>query len=191
MITLKYLTNYAEWYYTKYFPSMAMLRKKLQFKWADDDQIDAIFTALSSLFVEDKIIESIVHSLLEQGRSRQYIVTQLKRKLFDSSLIASAISQEEEKLQNPHTYARRLENLIHKWRQKWASKRSLTYELTMLYPDAKSSIPDLLADYDDENILDAIMPDLAKKYPPEKLIQKLSQKGFSVSDIYACLRRIR
>lgn len=64
----------------------------------------------------------------------------------------------------------------------------LTYELKMKYTEAKSLIDEILADYDDREILQKKAPELLRKYSQEQVVQKLSQKGFQYSDIVAVVR---
>ncbi len=59
----------------------------------------------------------------------------------------------------------------------------------MKYPDARKVVGEVLADYDDRESLEKKAPELLKKYTQEQVVTKLCQKGFSLSDIYAVLRR--
>ena len=54
----------------------------------------------------------------------------------------------------------------------------------MTYSDARDLIKEMLADYDDGEILQTKTPELLKKYSQEQVVSKLSQKGFAISDIY-------
>lgn len=59
----------------------------------------------------------------------------------------------------------------------------------MKYSEAKALVSELLQEYDDGEILEKKAPELLKKYTQEQVVTKLCQKGFSLSDIYAVLRR--
>ena len=58
------LRNYAEWYYTKYFPSKRMLYEKLLSRSEERELIDRVMTDLESLIIEDKVIESRIHAYI-------------------------------------------------------------------------------------------------------------------------------
>ena len=60
------LHNYAEWYYTKYFPSQATLREKLLLKGDSRETVEQVMTAMKSLIVEDTVIESRIREYMAQ-----------------------------------------------------------------------------------------------------------------------------
>lgn len=185
----KRLRNYAEWYYTKYFPSKKMLYEKLIAKCEDAELVERVMSDLGSLIVEKENIESRVHSLLSQGKTTRYIRQKLLQKKFDPDIINQTFSDEEETIKNPETYRAQIEKSIQKGSQKGAPKKSLQYELRMKYSDAKDLIDELLAEYHDLDILQKKAPELLRKYSQEQVMSKLSQKGFKISDIYTVLRR--
>ena len=112
------LRNYAEWYYTKYFPSRAMLRDKLEKKSEDSECVQKVLDDLSFLIVEDKIIESRVHSYLSQGRTARYIRLKLLQKKFDTHMVDNALAAVDDVLKNPNTYQGQIEKGIQKAFQK-------------------------------------------------------------------------
>lgn len=58
------LRNYAEWYYTKYFPSRRMLYEKLLSRSEERELVDRVMTDLGGLIVEDRVIESRIHAYI-------------------------------------------------------------------------------------------------------------------------------
>ena len=183
------LRNYAEWYYTKYFPSCRTLRDKLVRKCDDTELVERVMSDLATLFVEDKIIESRVHAYVGQGKTTRTIRQKLLEKKYDKALIDAALALESDTLTDPETFRLPIERLVQKGIQRWVAKKVLKYELQMKYPDAKSLISELLEDYDDREILVKKTPELLKKYTQEQVVTKLCQKGFSLSDVYTVLRR--
>jgi len=183
------LRNYAEWYYTKYFPSKRMLHEKLLSRSEERELIDRVMTDLESLIVEDKVIESRIHAYIWAGKTARYIRTKMTQKKFDKDMVEAFLWAQSDILENPETYHNQVEKYIQKSIQKWVSKRACTYELSMKYPDARPLIDELLMDYDDLVILQKKAPELLKKYSQEQVLWKLSQKGFQISDIYTVLRR--
>jgi hypothetical protein len=111
------------------------------------------------------------------------------QKKFDSSLVNIALLNESESLKNPETYRVEIERHIHKSEQKGISKRMLSYELKMQYPDASELCSQLLREYSDHDAIVKKTPELLKKYTQEQVVTKLCQRGFGLSDIYVVLRR--
>lgn len=58
------LRNYAEWYYTKYFPSKRMFYEKLLSRSGERELVDRVMTDLEGLIVEDKVIESRIYAYI-------------------------------------------------------------------------------------------------------------------------------
>lgn len=183
------LHNYAEWYYTKYFPSKRFLLDKLERKCEDGEIVKKVMESLDSLIVEEKNIQSRVHEYIWQGKTAQYIRTKLLVKKFDKILIQLALEEEKDVLKDPENYRSQIEQAIRRWEQKWVSKKILTYALCTKYSESKGIIDEMLSDYDDTSILQKKAPELLKKYSQEQVTAKLCQKGFSFSDIYTVLRR--
>lgn len=183
------LRNYAEWYYTKYFPSCRTLRDKLVRKSDDAEIVERVMLDLSPLFVEEKIIESRVHAYVWQGRTTRTIRQKLLEKKYDKALIDAALEIQSETLNNPETFRLQIERLVQRGAEKGTAKKMLQYELQMKYPEAKDLVSELLSDYDDADILIKKAPELLKKYTQEQVVTKLCQKGFSLSDVYTVLRR--
>ena len=114
----KELRKYAEWYYTKFFPSRKVLQEKLLAHSSDRALVEQVMSDLRELIVEARNIESRVHEYASQGKTTQYISTKLRQKKFDPALIEAALSQEEDLLRNPETYRSQIEQAIRKGTQK-------------------------------------------------------------------------
>lgn len=98
---IKRLHNYAEWYYTKYFPSCRTLRDKLMRKCDDEQVVERVMTDLSTLFVEDRIIESRVHVYMGQGKTTRVIRQKLLEKKYDPVMVDAALVLQADILMDP------------------------------------------------------------------------------------------
>ena len=103
------LRNYAEWYYTKYFPSKRMLHEKLLSRTEETELVDRVMVDLVNLIVEDKVIESRIHMYLSAGKTARYIRTKLMQKKFDTVLIEKYLEDQSDILKNPETYRVQIE----------------------------------------------------------------------------------
>jgi|GEM_PF-809624 len=166
-----------------------MLQEKLLRKSDDQEMTEKVLQDIESLIVEERVIESRVHGYISQGKTERFIRLKLLQKKFDSSLVDAALQNESENLGNPETYRIEIERHIRKAEQKCISRRILSYELKMKYPDAQELFTELLREYSDHDAIIKKAPELLKKYSQEQVVTKLCQKGFSLSDVYAVLRR--
>jgi SOS response regulatory protein OraA/RecX len=186
------LQNYGEWYYTRYFPSVCVLREKILKKSHDDESLtNDVMIRLNPLFVEKNIIESRVHEYIWKGKTPYYIRQKLLQKKFESSLLAEVLRDFWEVLEDPETYRKIIQDRCHKAAKKWFSRKRIAYELQWQYPQAHYIIWEILEAYDEWEILrEKVLPNLIKKYPEEKIIQKCIQAGFSAQDARLILREI-
>ncbi len=115
---IKRLHNYAEWYYTKYFPSCRTLRDKLMRKCDDEQVVERVMTDLSTLFVEDRIIESRVHVYMGQGKTTRVIRQKLLEKKYDPVMVDAALVLQADILMDPETFRSQIARLIVKGAQK-------------------------------------------------------------------------
>ena len=103
-------------------------------------------------------------------------------------IVAKVLENYSVTLNSSETYESKIRSLIEKAERKGESKKMLAYRLGMEYPQSRELIQELLKTYDDSEILVETIAELSKKYPPDKLFQKLMQKGFAVTDIQRELR---
>lgn len=90
-MSLLSLQNYGEWYYTRYFPSIRVLREKILKKAQDEDKTDTVMEKLQPLFIERNIIESRVHDYISQGKTPYFIRQKLSQKKFDIILVGEIL----------------------------------------------------------------------------------------------------
>lgn len=182
-MSLLSLQRYGEWYYTRYFPSISVLREKILQRSHDGALTDEVMENLSSLFVERNIIESRINDYLGKGKTLYYIRQKLLQKRFDPSLIEEVLKVLGEIIENPETYRRILQKKCEKAAQRGLSRKKIAYELNGQYPQARSIIDELLSSYDDIGVLrHTILPRLISKYSRNIIIQKCIQAGFSPED---------
>jgi SOS response regulatory protein OraA/RecX len=129
LMSLFSLQNYAEWHYTRYFPSIQVLREKILKKSQDEDMTDTVMNTLQPLFVEKNIIESRVHEYISQGKTRYFIRQKLSQKKFDTLLVEESLSQVKDLLHDPETYRKVIENRCKKAHIKGFSRKKILYEL--------------------------------------------------------------
>lgn len=91
-----------------------MLQEKLFGREEDEDVVNRVMSDLSSLIVEDKIIESRIHAYISSGKTEQYIFTKLKQKKFDIQLIQKYLTEREDVLHDPETYRLQIERVVQK-----------------------------------------------------------------------------
>lgn len=175
MMLYKRLRSYAEWYYTKYFPSRKMLHEKLMEK-SEPDIVDEVMREIESLIVERNNIESRVHMGMQAGKSLRYIKTKLKQKKFDPDMVSDVLESYAESFSEPSNYQRKIEQIIQKRKNQCWSRQKISYELKAQYPEMKSTIEELLIDYDDGEVLNEKIPALLKKYTQEKVVGKCMQE---------------
>lgn len=178
MVTKKYLRNYAEWYYTQYFPSIQKLRQKLLEKTQDIDLVDEVIRDLSELFVEDKIIESQIHALLSRWKTAYEIRMQLVQKQFSPDIIDAKLVEATKIINDPDRYRHVIEKLINTLWAKGYAKRRIQQEIKTRYPDAQELITELLWWYDDEEAREIFLKKNDTRYTGQKLRQKLYEAGF-------------
>jgi len=182
-MSLLSLRNYAEWYYTRYFPSICVLREKILKKSHDPILTDQVMEQIQPLFVEKNIIESRVHDYIWKGKTPYYIQQKLLQKKFEPSLVVEVLWGFAEVLQDPETYRSIISDRCQKAARKGFSRKRITYELQWQYPLARHIISEILETYDEWAILrERVLPDFIKKYPREKILQKCIQAGFSAQD---------
>lgn len=186
------LQNYGEWYYTRYFPSVCVLREKILKKSHDDESLtNEVMRRLEPLFVEKNIIESRVHEYIWKGKTPYYIRQKLLQKRFEPSLIDEVVREFWKILEDPETYRKIIQDRCQKAAKKWYSRKRIAYELQGQYPQARNIIAEILDNYDEGEILrEKILSQLLKKYSQETVIQKCIQAGFSAQDARLILRDV-
>ena len=90
-MSLLSLQNYGEWYYTRYFPSVRVLREKILKKSQDDGVTSVVMGKLEPLFIEKNIIESRVHTYISAGKSLYFVRQKLIQKKFDQLLVEEVL----------------------------------------------------------------------------------------------------
>jgi SOS response regulatory protein OraA/RecX len=80
--------------------------------------VERVMSDLAPLFVEEKIIESRVHTYVGQGKTTRTIRQKLLEKKYDKDLVNAALEMQSETLSDPETFRPQIERLIDKGAQK-------------------------------------------------------------------------
>jgi SOS response regulatory protein OraA/RecX len=101
------ITDYAIWYYLKYYPSVAKLKQKLKEKFGPkspngkkyahltDDEIDFIISEkLQNIIQETEVVKAKIKYLNEKGKSRLYIKQKLYERQEPKELIEQFLEEE-------------------------------------------------------------------------------------------------
>lgn len=188
-MSLLSLQRYAEWYYTRYFPSIAVLREKILKKSADPLLAEEVLSRLETLFVEKNIIESYLNQYIGQDKTLFYVKQKLRQKKFDPVLVTRAIDSVKEIFEDPEHYRKPILAQLQKAKEKGWSKMKLSYSLRMNFPQAQSLIGEILSDYDDREILShIIIPQYTSLSTEQSIISKSLKQWFRLSDIQKVLR---
>ncbi len=183
-MSLASLRRYAEWYYTRYFPSRAILYEKLLKKAENLEQVENVMESIKDLFVEKNIIESHIRNYISQWKTRYFIEQKLRQKKFDKDLIQQVLWDFQETFHDPDTYKKTLENRVKKAIQKGMAYRKISYELARDFPEARALVQEMLWEYNDQYVLcTTVIPKLSRSHSWEDLVRKCLEKGFSLSDI--------
>lgn len=191
-MSLVSLQNYGEWYYTRYFPSIRVLREKILKKSQDENLTNSVMENLQPLFIEKNIIESRVHEYISQWKTLYFIRQKLSQKKFDIILVQEVLWQAKDILEDPETYRKVIQARCKKAENKGFSRKKILYELQWCYPDARNVIEEVLNSYSDTDILEnKILPRLLHVHPEEKVIQKCLQAGFTFWDTRNALKNMK
>jgi SOS response regulatory protein OraA/RecX len=189
---LNHLTAYGEKYIQKYAPSSGKLLQQLTSKCKDKVLGQKVFDKLLPALNDQEQISGIINKLMRHGKSLFQIRIALSKKLFPKILIEKALSRllanQDKNIEDSN-----LSSQISKMRKKGKSIREINQKLRgSVYDKVEVSelISSATAETSDIEILEiAIEKLLWKKVEPKKIIQRLSQKGFSYVDIKKVLTK--
>lgn len=184
--------QYFEKYYTRYYPSRRRLHEKIDTKISQPDKRQKVKEALESLIVEDVVVADRVRSLLLRGKSQRYIRSHLSTKGFLRADIDSALA-ESEYLDDFATLRRTLAPKIERWigqgksrqeiRQKLFEYQEFSHELT-------EHLDEAYPQEQEREVLGYLVHDLiTRRTDRDKIISRLSSKGFSIADIITYLEK--
>ena len=179
----KRLHDYALWYYFRYYPSDRRLLQKLQEKGNKEDS-EKVFQKIEHLLKEDEIIHSKVDNYIYKNKNYNYIRQKMFLKLFPKEKVERYLDiykASGKSLLDEEFLKKRIEAYIGKGK----SRQYIGIKLWET-PEDKQKCKDLLDQYffegESKNILFQYKK-LKKKYPREKIIQKLIGQWFRYDDI--------
>lgn len=182
-MSLQSLQNYAEWYYTKYFPSINVLHEKIAKKAQNNELTEEVMGIIRPMLIEKNILESRVHEYSVKGKTPYYIRQKLAQKKFAPALIEEVMTSFGSIFENAETYRKVIQDNCKKAARKGFSRKRILYELQSKYPDAHTVIDEEIKSYDDVMILWVMLPRMIGLHPREKTIQKCLQRGFTLRDV--------
>ncbi|MDD2891697.1 MAG: RecX family transcriptional regulator [Candidatus Gracilibacteria bacterium] len=192
LTTEETLLNYAAWYAMRYFPSLQKLRESLMRKSANNTVLtEKVMQQMSEYISEERIVDGLVRMYVEQSKTRPYIEQKLHLKKFGNEIIVTTLESYRDSFVSWNTYEQTITRKIHDYLAKNKSRKYISGTLVQKYPNFKREIA---------TFLDTVVPDeteavreefqkLAQKYSltdrkeQQKIIQKLSMKGFSYDAI--------
>lgn len=192
LTTEESLLNYAAWYAMRYFPSLQKLRESLMKKSVNNVLLtEKVIQQMSEYISEERIVDGLVRMYVEQGKTRPYIEQKLRLKKFGDEIITTTLESYWDSFVSWNIYEQTVTRKIHDYLAKNKSRKYISGMLVQKYPNFKWEIA---------TFLDTVAPDeteavreefqkLAQKYSltdrkeQQKIIQKLSMKGFSYDAI--------
>jgi SOS response regulatory protein OraA/RecX len=158
--------------------------------------VNAVMEEMSAYISEERTVDGLVRMYVEQSKTRPYIEQKLRAKKFAKEVILSTLDTYTESFMSWNMYEQTITQKVLSYIQKNKSRRYIIGTLTQKYPNFKQNILVLL---------DQIIPDemesiqeeyikLAKKFDShdtkerQKIVQKLSMKGFSYDGIKKVMR---
>ncbi|OIP54342.1 hypothetical protein AUK10_01045 [Candidatus Gracilibacteria bacterium CG2_30_37_12] len=197
--TQESLMNYAGWYAMRYFPSLQKLQEALMKKSLDNEIIvNAVMKEISAYISEERTVDGLVRMYTEQSKTRPYIEQKLRSKKFGKDVIMTILNSYEESFISWDLYEQSITQKILSYVQKNKSKRYIIGTLSQKYPNFKQNIlvlldqisPDETESIQEEYIKLSQKFDSHNSKERQKIVQKLSMKGFSYDSIKKVMREL-
>ncbi len=195
--TQESLMNYAGWYAMRYFSSLQKLREALMKKSLNNEIIvNTVMMEMSAYISEERTVDGLVRMYTEQSKTRPYIEQKLRAKKFAKDVIISSLDVYENAFISWDLYEQTITQKIFSYLQKHKSKRYIIGTLGQKYPNFKQNIlalldqiaPDEMESIQEEYIKLAQKFDSNNSKERQKIVQKLSMKGFSYDSIKKVMR---
>ena len=189
------ITNYAIWYYLKYFPSIKKLRQKLDMKfgpksekwqkygWIFEDDIDYILEEkMWNILVEKEIISSKIRSYIARWKNYYYIVQKLTEKMFVKEEFEEVLRTEFDSDNTSLINSEKLYKQVLNLKKKNKSKnyiRNKFVDRKLDEPIVDKVLWDLFIDWEGDNIYNELikvlkMPILHTKNELKEVINQLN-----------------
>ena len=181
------LMNYAAWYAMRYFPSLRKLRESLQKKSFNNTAlVDEVMKEMGEYISEERTVDGLVRSYIEQSKTRPYIEQKLKLKKFGEEIIISTLESYRDSFTSWTSYESTITRKMNDYLGKNKSKRYIIGTLIQKYPNFKNEITELLngASPDETESIQRELAKLSGKYDVtdkkdrQKIMQKLCTKWF-------------
>lgn len=197
LTTEESLMNYAAWYAMRYFPSLQKLREALMKKSMNNQiLVESVMKEMSQYISEERTVDGLVRMYIEQSKTRSYIEQKLKLKKFGNDIIVITLESYKDSFISWINYEQVITRKMSDYLEKNKSKRYIIGTLVQKYPNFKTEIVALLDEIspDETNIVFEEYRKLSRKHDvtnrkeQQKVVQKLSLKGFSYDIIKRVMR---
>lgn len=187
LTTEESLLNYAAWYAMRYFPSLRKLREALMKKSLDNTVlVEAVMERMSEYISEERTVDGLVRMYVEQSKTRPYIEQKLRLKKFGDGIIANTLESYADSFHSWGSYEQTITRKIQDYLQKNKSRKYISGTLIEKYPNFKNEIRAVLNEAipDETGAIFSELEKLARKHDiadrgeRQKIIRKLSMKGF-------------
>jgi len=180
------LKNYALWYYLRFYPSTNRLREKLLEKsWDNLDLPNIIISEMKNIIKEEEVIKAKISNFLNKNKNLNYIKQKLREKKFDKDICEKILYwefiEEDKSLLSEDFIIKKILNLKNKWKSKNYIKNNLI-ERNEDRELVETNLEEIFNNGEFENIQKEYEK-IKERYPKEKCIQKLIQKGFIYSQV--------
>ena len=192
------ITDYAIWYYLRYYPSRKKLSQKLRYKFGpesekwkkhwgiSDDEIEYILQEkLRNIIQEEEVCRSKIKNLVGKNKNVSYIKNNLRQKLFDTEMIEKILQiefrYEEQSLLRPEKLQKKIIELQKRWKSIWYIRQKFV-ERDVDRELVESLLWEIFLNWDQEN-LEKEYKKISQKSEKQKTIEKLLRKWFYYWDI--------
>lgn len=192
------ITDYAIWYYLRYYPSTKKMVSKLNEKfgpnsekwkrywWINSEEISYILEEkLRNIIQEKEVCRSKIKSQINKSKNKNYIINNLLQKLFEKDMILEILEDEFHSEEESLLDRNKIQRKIILLQQKGKSKNYVRQKFIERSLD-KQLIESIILEVFQENEVENIRQEYEKivsKYTRDKIIQKLLQKWFLYGEI--------
>lgn len=190
----KYLANAGAWYYERYMPSVAKLRRWLGRRSnGDAAAVESAVAALSPLLCEKAILDAKARSFLERGKSRRFAEGKLRLAGFTKDDVRAAMETYGGEFSSWETYLPAARRKLKALAERRKTAREATTALFTAFPDfrkeAAALVKESYVSQDDGLALAEAMGAAVRKFGAKtreqkaKVFRKLMARGFPADKI--------
>lgn len=190
----KYLANAGAWYYERYMPSVAKLRRWLGRRSnGDASAVESALKALAPLFCEAAILDAKARSFLERGKSRRFAEGKLRLAGFGKEDVRAALDAYGERFESWETYLPAARRKLKALAERRKTSREATSALCAAFPgfrdEAAALVKEAYVSQDEDLALAEALGAAVRKFGARtrdqkaKVFRKLMARGFASGKI--------